>query len=145
VLDRPGDAEREIHRRRHDLPRLSHLSGLGEPAVVDDGPRRRQRRVQRVGEFLDQFEVLLLLDAAPDRDDELRLADVDIARTDRLEAADGRADRRFVDVDVERLDVGVSGARCGPPLAAANRQRDRFLGHFDGRLDLRAVHLPGGG
>jgi glyceraldehyde-3-phosphate dehydrogenase (NAD(P)) len=37
VLDRPGDADREVEARRHDLARLAHLMRVGDPAGVDDG------------------------------------------------------------------------------------------------------------
>jgi len=71
--------------------RLPDLSVLREPAVVDDRPRRGERRAERVGELLDELEVLLLLDAAPDGDEHVGVRDVDIATADLLEAGDARA------------------------------------------------------
>src|SRR5215204_5894234 len=43
VLDRAGDARREVELRRDGLPRLADLGGIGVPARVDHRASRRYR------------------------------------------------------------------------------------------------------
>jgi len=110
VLDCAGDTDGDVDVGRDDLPGLADLSVLGQPAVVDDRARGRQRRTECVRQIADQVEVLLFFDPAADRDEEFGLADVDVAAADLFEAADRRADGVLVDVGVEGLDRGVAGA-----------------------------------
>ena len=47
VLDRAGDAERDVELRRHDLARLPDLRRVRVPARVDDGARRADGAAER--------------------------------------------------------------------------------------------------
>src|SRR5437588_11233894 len=60
VLDRAGDAGREIQLRRDGLARLADLRGVRVPAGVDDRAGRCDRRVaaERARQFLGELEVL---------------------------------------------------------------------------------------
>src|SRR3954469_8581803 len=58
VLDGPGDPERDVELRRHCLARLAHLELARVVAGIDGGTRRPDRGAERVGQFLDDVEVL---------------------------------------------------------------------------------------
>ena len=63
VLNRAGDAEGEIELRCDGLPGAADLPIDREPAVVADRTGRGESSTQRLGQFLDQVEVLGTLDA----------------------------------------------------------------------------------
>ena len=77
VLNRAGDAERQIQLRRDGLPGAADLPLHRQPAGVADRPRRGQLGAERLGQLLRERDVRLLLDAAADRDDPLGLRQVD--------------------------------------------------------------------
>src|SRR5215217_5041449 len=77
MLNRTGNAERDIELWRNGLPRAADLTRHRQPAVVADRPRRRQFGAHRLGEPFGNRQVLLTLDAAANRDDPFGLAEVD--------------------------------------------------------------------
>ena len=58
VLDGAGDAAGDVELRRHGLARLPHLRLMMHPAGVDHRPAGAHRGAQRVGQVLDELEVL---------------------------------------------------------------------------------------
>src|SRR5262245_14716118 len=67
VLDRAADADGDVELGRDDLAGLADLLAVRAPARVDDGARRADRGdagAERGDEFLDQLEVLRLLEPA---------------------------------------------------------------------------------
>ena len=76
MLDRAGDAERDIELRRNGLPRAAHLPLHRQPSGVADRPRRGNFGAQRRGKLLSDPEIRLVLDAAADRDDPFGLRQI---------------------------------------------------------------------
>ena len=123
VLDRAGDAEREVQLRRDRLAGAADLPLHRQPAGVADRARRRELGAERLGELLRDGDVLLLLDAAADRDDALGLRQIDrllrfLERRFRL-----LTDRRRVDVDAR---ARAPAARL--PFAQPGRRGTRRSG-----------------
>ena len=59
VLDRAGDADRDVQLRTHLPPGLADLVAVRTPPVIRHGARRADGRVaERRGEILDELEVL---------------------------------------------------------------------------------------
>src|SRR3954467_7080076 len=77
MLDRAGDAEREIELGRHGLPRAADLAIHRQPAGVADRTRGRDLGAHRLRELLRELQVLLTLDAAPNRGDAFGLREID--------------------------------------------------------------------
>src|SRR4051794_30043144 len=80
VLDRPGDARREVQLRRDGLARLADLRRVGVPAGVDHGARGGDGGVaaERRGQVLGELEALRLAQAATAGDEDARTLDVDV-------------------------------------------------------------------
>src|SRR6202049_4761210 len=76
VLDRSGDAQRDVQLRRHGLAGLAHLELARVVAGVDRGTRRADGGAKRVGQFLDHAEVFGAADAAAAGDDNGRLGEL---------------------------------------------------------------------
>src|SRR5271170_8045588 len=57
VLDRTGDAQRDVQLRRHGLAGLADLELTGVVAGIHRGARRAYRRAERVSQRLDHAEV----------------------------------------------------------------------------------------
>src|SRR5207245_1501657 len=62
---------------RNGLSGRSNLSINWQPLGVTDGTRRSQIAAQRCGQFFGQREIVFALDAATDRDDDVRLTEID--------------------------------------------------------------------
>src|SRR6185503_19867439 len=77
VLERAGDAQRDVELGRHGLPGAADLPVHRQPAGVADRARGGQLGPHRLRELLRQLQVFLPLDAAADRDDALGLRQVD--------------------------------------------------------------------
>src|SRR3954468_21816255 len=77
MLDRAGDAERDVELGRHGLPRAADLAIHRQPAGVADRTRGRDLGAHRLRELLRELQVLLPLDAAPNRDDAFGLREID--------------------------------------------------------------------
>ena len=75
VLDRAGDPAGDVELRRDALPGLPDLRRVRVPARVDDGARRGDRAAERLGEVLDEREVLRPAEAATAGDDHVRVLD----------------------------------------------------------------------
>src|SRR5437899_1959250 len=114
VLDRAGDAEREVELRRDRLARLADLRGVRVPAGVDDRPRRRNRSPQRVRQRLGQLlEALGLAQAAAAADQDVGVLDVHVAAAllaARSHLGPGRPGRQL---DVHVGDLCVARAHLG--------------------------------
>src|SRR5262249_31547812 len=77
VLNRARDADCDVELRRYGLAGASNLSVHRKPRVVADRTRGGDVGFERRRELLDDGDVLLALDAAPDRYDDLRLSEID--------------------------------------------------------------------
>src|SRR3954453_18986128 len=64
VLDRAGDAVREVELRRDGPARLAGLGAVGVPAGVDHRAGRRDGAAERARELLERVKALLLAEAA---------------------------------------------------------------------------------
>ena len=78
MLDRAGDAGREVELRRDRLAGLADLRRVRIPARVDDRARRGDRAAERLGERLAELEALGLAEAAAAGDEDVRALDVDV-------------------------------------------------------------------
>ncbi|MGX1158427.1 hypothetical protein RKD39_006005 [Streptomyces albogriseolus] len=79
MLDRAGDAVGDVQLRGDRLAGLADLVGVRVPAGVDGGTRGADGRAERVGERLDDREVLRAVDTAAAGDDD-RAASVSSGR-----------------------------------------------------------------
>ena len=75
VLDRAGDADRDVELRRHRLPGLADLCRVRVPARVDDRARGGDGTAERLGELLDELEVLGAAEPATAGDDHVGVLD----------------------------------------------------------------------
>src|SRR4029078_1134441 len=73
----PRTAKPTLAPRRAGLPGPADLAIHRQPAGVADRTRRGQLRAHRLRELPRELQVLLPLDPAPDRDDALRLREID--------------------------------------------------------------------
>src|SRR5262249_12879636 len=64
VLDRAGDAQRDVQLRRHRLTGLADLVLRRVVTRVDRGPRGAHGRAERVGQLFDDLELLRRAHAA---------------------------------------------------------------------------------
>src|SRR4051812_20847033 len=78
VLDRAGDARREVQLRRDRLAGLADLARVGEPARVDHGARGGDGAAHRLRELLEHLEALGLAEAAAAGDQDAGVLDVDV-------------------------------------------------------------------
>src|SRR5215475_1706676 len=78
VLDRAGDARREVQLRRDRLTGLTDLRRVGVPAGVDDRAGRGDGAAHRLGQFLGQLEALGCAEAATAADEDVGVLDVDV-------------------------------------------------------------------
>ena len=65
VLDRTGNADRDIEGWGHDLARLADLPVVGGIAGVHRGARGTDSGTQCVGQLFDQGEIVFGADTAP--------------------------------------------------------------------------------
>ena len=102
VLDRAGDARREVQLRRDGLARLADLRRVGVPAGVDHGARGGDGAAERAGELLAELEALGLAEAAAAGDEDVGVLDVRRRRRAARRAGPSSAcsTRRRLDVDV---------------------------------------------
>ena len=114
VLDRAGDAERDVELRRDRLARLADLGRVRVPARVDDGSRRGDRAAERRGELLGQLEALGRAEAAPAGDDHVGILDRRPARL-LLRLLDHPRRRR----EVPRASRRQSWTVAVPPVSTA--------------------------
>ena len=121
VLDRAGDAEREVELRLDDLAGLADLLGVRDPARVDGRARRADRAAERLRELLDELEAVRAADAAAARDDDPGLLD----RERRRPASSTRS--TILTCGQRQLAVGAS------PVSTVAGGRRRLGGH-----DVRA-------
>src|SRR6185437_7853665 len=79
MLDRAGDAARDVQVGTHEPPGLSDLIAVRTPAIIRDGTRGAHGRVaERRGEILEQREVLGCAEAAAAAHDHRRFAQVEL-------------------------------------------------------------------
>ena len=105
VLDRAGDARREVELRRHGLARLADLGGVGVPARVDHRAGRRDGAAERAGEVLERLEALGLAEPAAAGHEDLGVLDVDVGAA-LLAALDHLGLQAVrLELDVEVLDL----------------------------------------
>src|SRR4051794_4430497 len=137
VLDRAGDARREVELRRDGLARLPDLRGVRVPARVDDRAGRRDGAAERAGQVLERLEALLVAQSAPAGDERLGVLDVHVGPALLAALDHPRAGREVRELDVEVLDRGGVGgiglllrlegvqAPDDDPLALVARRGDR--------------------
>src|SRR3954469_7610144 len=152
VLDRAGDAGREVELRGDGLARLPALRGVRGPAGVDDRARRRYRAAERRGERLERLEALGVAEAAATGDEDVGVLDVHVGAA-LLAAVDHRRLRRpgrELDVDVlDRRARAVGAARLEGVQAADDDAAVAVAGGGDRRVaedralgdELVAVHV----
>ena len=101
MLDRAGNADRDVERRAHGLPGLPDLIGVGAPARIHDRTRGTDRgsTPERARELFQHLEVGGLLEPAAARDDDLRFRDVERARRRGLDLAHRNATGQHVHSD----------------------------------------------
>src|SRR4051812_47291220 len=112
VLDRAGDARREVELRRDGLARLADLRRVGVPAGVDHGARGGDRGVvaEGLGQVVAELEALGLAEAATAGDEDARALDVDVGAALLAARDDGRLLRVRRPLGRHVLDRGVAGA-----------------------------------
>src|SRR4051794_15042055 len=122
VLDRAGDARREVQLRGDGLARLADLRRVGVPAGVDHGARGGDGGVaaEGLGQVVAELEALGLAQAATAGDEDARALDVDVGAA-LLAAGD---------------DVGLLGLRGQLGRDALHGRRP---GGWDRFLDLERV------
>src|SRR5690606_8585731 len=106
VLDGAGDADCDVQVRRDDLAGLPDLVFVGHIAGVDRGARGADRRVEHVGQLLDDLEVLAAAHAAAARDHDARRGQLRPLAAAHL-ASDEAGDARRVD-RLDPLDTGAA-------------------------------------
>src|SRR3954452_7526362 len=104
VLDRAGDARREVQLRRDGLARLPDLGGVRVPARVDDRAGRRDGSAEGAGEVLERLEALLVAQPAAPGDERLGVLDVHVGAALLAALDHPRAGREVRELDVEVLD-----------------------------------------
>src|SRR5579862_2143115 len=105
VLDRAGDAERDVELRRDCLPGLADLRRVRIPAGVDDGARRADGASESARELLREGEVLGRAETAAAGDDDVGILDRRTARL-RVRLLDhARLGGEVLERDVDRLHV----------------------------------------
>ena len=65
MLDRAGDADRNVQLGRHDLAGLPHLPVIGNIARIHCRARRAHRRTELVSQRFEDLETLAGAHAAP--------------------------------------------------------------------------------
>src|ERR1700749_5074828 len=78
VLDRAGDARREVQLRRHRLTGLADLRRVGVPAGLDDRAGRGDGAPHRLGEFLGELEAVRGTESASAADQDVGVLDVHV-------------------------------------------------------------------
>ena len=121
VLDRAGDAERDVELRRDRLARLADLRRVRVPAGIDDRARRRDRAAERGCELLGELEALGRAEAAAAGDDHLGVLDRGPARL-LVGLLDHLRGRREV---LQRDGNVVQRSRCRPSRRARRRPSAR--------------------
>src|SRR5271165_2910733 len=110
VLNRATDSEGQIQLRGNRLTGRSYLTIHGQPSRIANGPRCRNLPAQRSSELLRQLDVLLFLNAPANRNDDLRLRQID-GLLGFLERCFGLvANDTVCDGHVNRLDRGRGAA-----------------------------------
>src|SRR4051794_16551475 len=160
VLDRAGDARREVELGRDRLAGLPDLRGVRVPARVDDRSGGGHRAAERVGELLGELEVLGLAETAAAADEDVGVLDVHVGAA-LLPALDelclgGPVGQRDVDlldlraavtglVHLERVQAADDDARLAHVVDVDDRGvlEDRPLGHELAVLDLDRGDLHG--
>ncbi len=157
MLDRAGDADRDVKLRRDDLAGLADLIVVGDEPGIDRGARRADRGAELVGDRLDQMEIVARLHAAPARDDDpgagqlgplgfrqLGLDELGEAgragaahRLDRSRAALGRARRKRGAAHGDDLDR-VLRLHRRQRVAGIDRAHERIL--RDNAADVGDLH-----
>src|SRR5215218_3338345 len=110
VLDRAGDAGREVELRRHGLARLTDLGGIREPARVDDRPGRRHRAAEHARELLELLEALRLAEPAAAGHEDVGVLDVDLGAALLAARDHGGAEGMRSELHRDVLHGGVAGA-----------------------------------
>src|SRR5664280_2220604 len=89
MLERTADATCHVNLGLDRLAGRADLAGFRQPLGVDHGPGAAHRRAQRVGQLLSDGDVVFLLDATADGNQNSVLCNIDVARLgyDRLEIA----------------------------------------------------------
>ena len=121
VLDRAGDAERDVELRRHGLAGLADLRGVRVPACVDDGARRADGAAERACELLGERELLGRAESAAAGDDDVGVLDRRAARLLELLVDDLRAPRVRLELDRRRPRPAARRRRFG----VASNEPDR--------------------
>ena len=141
VLDRAGDADRDVELGRDDLARAADLILVRQPARVDDRARRAHLRAERLDERLQhRLEVLGLLQAPAAGDDDLGLGQVVTAGGRHADLDELRA--RVAADAVELRDRAGVAAGVGFAGSGLHRDDPRRAGEAHARVELGVEHAP---
>ena len=127
MLDRAGDAERDVELRRDGLAGLADLRRVRVPAGVDDRTRRADRAAERLRELLGEREVLGRAETAAAGDDDVRVLDRGAARLLELLVDDPGAARVLGELDGDLDDLRRAAARCSRVEGAGAEEREPRL------------------
>jgi hypothetical protein len=132
VLDGTGNPQRQVQLRCHGLSGAPNLSFERQPAGIADRSRSGHFRIQGLGQVLGQGQLVLVLDAASDRDDPRRLREVHRL----LRLTEGRfrllTDGRRIDGDPR----GGNGRGGGAANHAVTLERTGLDGDDEGTVSL---------
>ena len=74
------DPKRKVKLWPHLLTRFTHLTRLGQPAVVDNWTASCDLRAEKAGELAGEVNALLVADPPADADDTLRRGEIDVGQ-----------------------------------------------------------------
>src|SRR3954452_24949522 len=108
VLDRAGDARREVQLRRDGLARLADLRRVRVRAGVDDRAGRGDGAVaaERLGQLLELVEALGLAEPATAGDEDVGVLDVDVGAALLAALEHLGLGRPWRELDLDGLDLG---------------------------------------
>src|SRR5206468_6861349 len=110
VLDRAGNAEREVELGLDDLARLADLLGVRDPARIDRRTGRAHRATEGVRDLANELEPLLAPDAAPAGNDDPGLLDRQ-CRGRFLDPIDD-LDHRQLELAIRLASLDLAGRAC---------------------------------
>ena len=139
MLNRAGDADRDVELRRDDLARLAYLQVVRDESRVDRGARRADGGAERVGELVQPREVVGAAERAAARDDargRLQIGAIGALRAKLDEARVRRAPR----APARASSIGAAAA--APPAAGYEAVRTVATSLRSGDARTVTIALP---
>src|SRR5882724_9515082 len=140
MLDRAGDADGDIEVGRHHLAGLADLVVVRHVAGIDRGTAGPQTRAERVGELLEDLEVLAAGEATAARDDDLGAGELRPLALGELGADIGSKALGALAADL----LDRSGTAAGRRLEVGRTDGDDLdlVGRLHGRHGVAGVDGP---